>query len=122
MGNYQRLTVWKQAHGLVLEVYRSTKNFPVSERYGLTAQLRRAAISVVANIAEGSGRQSDGDQARFLRIARGSACEMESQLLISRDLGYIKDDAWKLLDDECQQLSKMLNGLIRALRRGSGSQ
>jgi len=68
MGNYRQLSVWKQAHGLVLEVYRSTGNFPGCERYGLTAQLRRSALSIVSNIAEGSGRQSDREHVRFLRI------------------------------------------------------
>lgn len=115
MGNYRQLCVWQQAHSFVLGVYRSTRAFPDDERYGLTAQLRRAAVSIVSNIAEGSGRQSDAEHARFLRIARGSVCEIECQLLLSRDLGYLESEAWKLLDDDCQHVSRMLNGLIRSL-------
>lgn len=115
MGNYRRLAVWKQAHGLVLEIYRSTNGFPVQERYGLTAQLRRSAVSIASNIAEGSGRLSDREHARYLRIARGSTCELECQLLVCRDLRLVESEAWKILDDQCQQLSKMLSGLIRSL-------
>ena len=120
MGNYRHLTVWKRAHALALSLYRVTRGFPGEERYGLAAQLRRAAISVVSNIAEGSGRQSDKEQIRFLRIARGSIQEVESQLLLSRDLGYIAKDVWSALNIEAQEISKMTKGLVRSLlRRGS---
>jgi four helix bundle protein len=114
MGNYRQLAVWKRAHGFVIKVYRSTETFPDRERYGLTAQLRRAAVSVISNIAEGSGRQGDREQIRFLKIARGSVCETECQLLLSRDLGYLDAPAWKLLDQDCQEISRMLNGLVRS--------
>jgi four helix bundle protein len=115
MGNYRQLSVWKQAHGFVLRIYQWTKSFPDRERYGLTAQLRRAAVSIVSNIAEGSGRQGDREHIRFLRIARGSVCELECQLLVSRDLGYLDPGVWQLLDRECQDLSRMLNSLIQSL-------
>src|SRR4051812_30166893 len=121
MGNYRQLSVWKQAHGLVLNVYQSTKGFPDRERFGLTAQLRRAAISVVSNIAEGSGRQGDWEHVRFLRIARGSVCEMECQLLLARDVGYLEASTWRLLDKDCQDLSRMLNALIRSLHKTAHS-
>jgi four helix bundle protein len=117
MGDYRQLLVWKRAHGFALEVYQSTRSFPDSERFGLTAQLRRAAISIVSNIAEGSGRRTDRDQTRFLNIARGSVCEVECQLLLSRDVGYLKPDAWETLDGNCREIGSMLNGLIGALRR-----
>jgi len=117
VGNYRDLTVWKRAHALALRVYRITRGFPGEERYGLAAQLRRAVISVASNIAEGSGRQSDKEQIRFLRIARGSIQEVESQLLLSHDLGYIANDVWSVLDVETQELSKMMNGLVRSLVR-----
>jgi four helix bundle protein len=117
MGNYRQLSVWKRAHRFVLSVYQKTRSFPDRERYGLTAQLRRAAISVVSNIAEGSGRQGDREHVRFLRIARGSVCELECQLLLSRDVGYLEADAWQLLDNDCQDLSRMLNALIRSLEK-----
>jgi four helix bundle protein len=119
MGNYRQLSVWKRAHRFALGVYRSSGTFPARERYGLTAQLRRAAVSIVSNIAEGSGRQGDREHVRFLKIARGSVCELECQLLLSRDLGYLESGAWKLLDDDCQDLSRMLNGLIRSLDRSA---
>jgi four helix bundle protein len=116
MGDYRQLSVWKRAHSLALGVYRSTGSFPDRERYGLIAQLRRATISVVSNIAEGSGRQSDKELARFLRIARGSVCEVECQLLLSRDLGFLPEVSWMALDSDCREVSQMLNGLIRSLR------
>jgi len=116
MGDYRDLVAWKRAHKLALEIYRSTDSFPDRERYGLVAQLRRAAASVVSNIAEGAGRKSDRELARFLRIARGSVCEVECQLLLSRDLGYLKSDGWGPLDADCREVSKMLNGLIRSFR------
>ena len=119
MGNYRQLSVWKRAHEFVLGVYRSTGTFPDCERYGLTAQLRRAAVSVVSNIAEGSGRQGDREHTRFLKIARGSVCEIECQLLLSRDLGYLDAVAWKLLDDDCQEISRMLHGLVRSFTRNT---
>ena len=86
MADYKQLTVWKFAHLFALGIYRSTENFPTTERHGLVAQLRRAAVSVVSNIAEGCGRRGDRELARFLRIASGSTCEVETQLLLSKDL------------------------------------
>jgi four helix bundle protein len=106
MGNYRQLLVWKRAHTLALDVYRATQRFPTEERYGLTAQLRRAAVSVVSNIAEGSGRLGDREHIRFLRIARGSVSEVECQLLLSRDLGYLGSSAWTVLDGQSQDLAE----------------
>jgi four helix bundle protein len=116
MGNYRDLTVWKRAHTLALEVYRCTASFPNRERYALAAQLRRAAISVVSNIAEGEGRLSDRELARFLKIARGSVREIECQLLLARDLGYVSAERWANLDRDAQTISKMLNRLVRSLQ------
>ena len=115
MSDYRNLIVWKRAHAFALEVYLSTKSFPDSERFGLTAQLRRAAISVVSNIAEGWGRHETRDQVRFLKMARGSNSEVECQLLLSRDVGYLRPAAWDRLDSSCREIGKMLNGLIRAV-------
>jgi four helix bundle protein len=117
MGNYRQLLVWKRAHTLALDVYRATQRFPTEERYGLTAQLRRAAVSVVSNIAEGSGRLGDREHIRFLRIARGSVSEVECQLLLSRNLGYLGSSAWTVLDEQSQDLARMLTGLIQSLGR-----
>jgi four helix bundle protein len=116
MGDYRQLLAWQRAHTLTLEIYRSTQSFPVGERYSLVAQLRRAAVSVVCNIVEGASRHSDRELARFLRIAHGSACEVECQLLLSRDLGYLKPETWSALHADYRELGKMLNGLIRSLR------
>ena len=115
MGDYKQLLVWKQAHGLALEIYRATRLFPNDERYGLVAQMRRAAVSIVSNIAEGAGRQSDREHSRFVRIARGSVHEVQCQLLLSRDLGYMASDKWVVLDGTVQEISKMINRLAGSL-------
>ncbi|MGH7508612.1 MAG: four helix bundle protein [Gemmatimonadales bacterium] len=111
MGNFRQLSVWKRAHALAIEIHRLTGSFPASERYGLAAQMRRAAVSVVSNIAEGCGRRNDRELAYFLRIARGSVREIECQLLLCRDLGYIPAKVWVAGDAEAQEISKMLNRL-----------
>jgi four helix bundle protein len=116
MGNFRELKVWRRAQDLALDVYRSTSSFPKEERYGLTAQMRRAAISVSSNIAEGCGRQGDRELARFLHIARGSVRELECQLLLSYELGYMQRDAHAKLDADSQEISRMLNRLIRSFR------
>jgi four helix bundle protein len=117
MGNFRELVVWKRAQNLALDVYRSTSLFPTEERYGLTAQMRRAAVSVSSNIAEGCGRQGDRELARFLRIARGSVRELECQLLLLRDLGYMQSEVYTKLDSDTQAISRMLNHLIRSFIR-----
>jgi four helix bundle protein len=89
MKDFRELKVWEKAHALVLNLYRETTSFPPSELYGLTVQIRRAAASIPANIAEGCGRGSSADFARFLQIAMGSACELEYHLLLARDLGFL---------------------------------
>ena len=121
MGDFRQLTVWKSAHALALELHRCTGSFPNVERYGLTAQMRRAIVSVISNIAEGCGRQGDRELAYFLRIARGSVREIESQLLLSRDLGYLATDAWAQLDATTQEISKMLVGFGKRLKLGARS-
>lgn len=86
MQNYKNLRVWEDAHALVLEIYNATRSFPNDERYGLTSQIRRAAVSIPSNIAEGTGRGSDADFARFVQFAVGSISEVDYQLLLARDL------------------------------------
>ena len=120
MGNFRELLVWRRSQDLALEVYRYTTSFPKEERYGLTAQMRRAAISVSSNIAEGCGRQGDRELARFLQIARGSVRELECQLLISSKLGYIESAVYTKLDSETQEISRMLNQLIHTFRSQPG--
>ena len=116
MGNFRDLVVWKRAQDFALAVYRSTSTFPNDERYGLTAQMRRAAVSVSSNIAEGCGRQGDRELARFLQIARGSVRELECQLLLARELGYLQSTVYAKLDADSQEISRMLNCLIRSFR------
>ena len=115
MRNFRELTVWQKAHGLVLEVYRGSSRFPADERFGLTAQVRRAAASIASNIAEGCGRGSDKDFARFLGIAAGSASEVEYQILLARDLGYLSDEDHGSLNAGVNEVKRILNSFIQSL-------
>jgi four helix bundle protein len=115
-GKYQDLKVWQKALELTLEVYRRTQHFPNQEMYGLTNQMRRAAVSIASNIAEGKGRSSDRDFALFLCYARGSLHELETVALIAQDLGYIRRDAAKAVEALAAETGKMLNGLINSMR------
>ena len=115
MRDYRRLTVWEKAHALALDVYAVTKTFPDTERFGLSAQMRRCAVSVPSNIAEGCGRGTDADFARFVRIAAGSANELEYQCLLSRDLHYLSQDQANTLMLACSEVRRMLSGLVARL-------
>ena len=115
MRDFHELKVWEKAHQLVLAVYRISHSFPQNEIYALTSQIRRAAISVTSNIAEGCGRNTKTEFARFLQIALGSACEVQYQLLLSRDLCYIDSLEFQQLDNEISEVKRMLTGLIRKL-------
>lgn len=112
---YTRLEVWTKAHELTLRVYSTTKSFPESERYGLTSQLRRATVSVAANIVEGSGRSSHLDFARFIDVACGSANEVEYHLLLARDLDYLAPENHAELTDRVQRVRQMLTRLRQSL-------
>jgi four helix bundle protein len=111
MQRYTELKVWQRGQALALEIYRRTEGFPDKERFGLTAQLRRAAVSVPANIAEGSRRQGAQDYARFLNIAEGSLAEVGCLLLLSRDLGYLEAPIAEKLSAEVEEISRMLYAL-----------
>ena len=115
MRDFRQLKVWQKAHRCTLEIYRRTQGFPAEERFGLTAQLRKAAVSVPSNIAEGCGRDSERDFARFLSIAAGSASEAEYQLLLARDLGYLQQKAHLQLDEQINEVKRMLNSFIQTL-------
>ncbi|SRR6266545_1049430 len=115
MGPFRRLVVWQKAHQLTLAIYRVTKSFPDDERYGLTAQMRRCAVSIGANLAEGSARRSDKDFARFVLIAFGSASELEQHLLLVVDLEYVAKDLHVKLDADVIEIKRMLAGLNRRL-------
>jgi four helix bundle protein len=119
MPDFRRLNVWKAAHVLTLQIYRETAAFPQHEQFGLTNQLRRAAVSVAANIAEGAGRGGDKEFARFLAIAVGSANEVEYLLLLSIDLGYIRGTQ---LVQETIVVARMLQALRRTTLQSSGAQ
>ncbi len=113
--SYRDLVAWKKAMALVLNVYRSTQTFPRAETYGLTSQLRRAAVSVPSNIAEGQARLSTGEFKHFLGLARGSLVEVETQILIATELGYLaRDDSESLLDLSAE-VGRILNGLLKSL-------
>jgi four helix bundle protein len=114
--SFKDLQVWQKGYRLGLRVYQLTKSFPDQERFGITAQLRRCAVSVPSNIAEGYGRFATADYVRFLRIARGSLAELETQLMLSADLGYADRAAVNGVIEAVAELERMLNALIRSLR------
>ena len=116
MQSANNLRVTAHARALATELYRVTARFPVSERYGLTAQMRRAAVSIGANIAEGCGRNGDRELMRFLHIALGSASELEFQLQICADLGLVTEPQSANLTESTVRLKRMLAALIKALR------
>lgn len=116
MKNFRDLVVWQKAHQLTLNAYRATAHFPREESFGLTSQLRRAASSVAANIAEGSGRSGQAEFARFLHVAAGSASEVEYHLLLARDLGYLIEADYARLLNELIEVKKMLAALISKIK------
>jgi four helix bundle protein len=115
MRDFRELKVWDKAHRLTLDVYHATKLFPKEELYSLTNQIRRAAVSIGANISEGAGKNSRPEFARYLQIALGSASELEYQLLLSRDLGYLTSDIYQQLSERVVETKKMLSGFIQFL-------
>ena len=117
MQDFRELKVWKQAHQLVLDVYRDTKSFPTDERYGLTSQLRRSVVSISSNIAEGTGRGTSKDFARFVDLALGSTNETECQLLLARDLGFVGSDTVDQLLAQLEEVRRMATSLSRTLKQ-----
>lgn len=115
MKDYRELEVWRTGHALALEIYISTKAFPREELFGLTGQMRRAAASIPANIAEGCGRFGDPELRRYLNIALGSACELDYFVLLCRELGYLKEDNGRSLASTCLLLRRQLGGFIKKL-------
>ena len=114
---YQSLIVWQKSMDLTIEIYRLTKKLPKDELYGLTNQLRRAAVSIPSNIAEGNGRASTGDYLRFLSIARGSKSEIETQLLLCVKLNYVQQSEIEESLKLCTEIGKMLNAMISKFRK-----
>ena len=116
MQDFRKLQVWQKSHALTLKVYQATQGFPSDERFGLTSQLRRAAVSIESNLAEGSSRGSDSDFGRFVQMSLGSASEVECQLLVARDLGFLTTAEHLVIEKEVQQLKRMLIGLSQKLK------
>jgi four helix bundle protein len=119
MAGYRELKVWQLGVDLALEVYRLTADFPKSELYGLTSQLRRAAVSIPSNVAEGHARKTRREMQRFANIAKGSLAELETQLIIAGELGYMNDDALRKRLQATEQESRMLSGLLKSLQEKS---
>ena len=116
MKDFRKQKVWMKAHDLALEVYRVTEAFPKKELFGLTSQIRRAGVSIPANIAEGCGRDTDADFARFLQIAMGLASELEFHLLLAHDLGFLSDPDYERLNNQTIEVKQMLTSFIKKLK------
>jgi four helix bundle protein len=121
MRNYKDLRVWEEAHRMTLSVYRATQAFPKDERFGLTSQIRRASASIAANLAEGCGRRSDGEMARFVQIAMGSGAELSYHLLLARDLGFMKGEEYDELNANLERTMRMLSALSSKVRKPSAA-
>jgi four helix bundle protein len=117
MQDFRNLDVWREAHELTLGIYRRTRDFPPDERFGLISQLRRASSSIEANLAEGCGRGSDTDFARFVQMATGSASEVQCHLLLSYDLSYLDEASFRTLDEQSHRVKRMLVSLLKTLKR-----
>jgi four helix bundle protein len=115
--NYKELDVWRKAVALALATYKATETFPNAEKFGLTAQIRRAATSVPANIAEGWGRGTTKEYIQFLLIARGSLMELETHAIIAHGLRYLSEVDRADLIEQVNEVGRMLNGLIQSLRK-----
>ncbi len=115
--SFQELDAWKKSVVLAVDVYRATANYPAEERFGLTSQSRRAAVSVGANIAEGFGRHSTRDFLRYLEIAQGSLEELRHRLIVGRELNFLPRDDFNRLNEECDEAGRLIGGLRRALQK-----
>ena len=115
MSDYKKLKVREKAHQLTLNIYQVAADFPKEEMYGLTSQIKRSAASIPANIAEGSGRGGNAELIRFLRIATGSAFELEYHMLLAHELKFLETSHYKNLDDQITEVKRMLTGLIQHL-------
>jgi len=116
MKTYKEIICWQKAIMLVKSIYKITNSFPHSEQFGLSSQLRRAAISIPSNIAEGFGRSSNRDFRRFLDISRGSLFELQTQLYISKELGFIVCKSYDIIYEESREAERILIGLIKSLK------
>jgi four helix bundle protein len=115
MRPHQKLEAWSKAIDLVTDVYKSTERFPKEERYGLTGQIRRAAVSIPANLAEGAGRRSQKEFSHFLSNSQGSASELETELIIANKLGYLDEANFSRLISQLERIGRLITGLARHL-------
>ena len=113
--SYRELKVWKKSYNLCVEIYRITKGFPLEEKYVLSSQIRKSALSIPSNIAEGYGRKTRADYVRILYIAYGSVCELDTQILLAGDLNYIETNRRNNLNQDISEIEIMLKALIRSL-------
>ena len=116
MRDFKKIQVWQKAHQFTLKIYKTTAAFPPDERFGLISQIRRATASIPTNIAEGAGRETQKEFARFVHIASGSASEVEYQLLLAHELGYISLEEYPALEKDIIEIKRMLYGFGKALR------
>ena len=117
MMDFKKLIVWEKSHKLVLEIYNISKSFPADELYGLTGQIRRAAVSIPNNMAEGCGRNSETELNRFFTISMGSASEVEYLLLLSKDLNYINQNQYEILNNKIVEIKKMMSAYSAKIRQ-----
>jgi four helix bundle protein len=117
MKDFRNLQVWEKAHKLALDIYKATATFPKDEIYGLTSQICRSSTSIPTNIAEGCGRNSEAELARFMSISMGSASEVEYQLLLAHDLGYLEQETYAELHEKVIEVKRMLAGFIKTLKK-----
>ncbi len=120
--SFEDIMAWQKAHSFVLAVYKETKDFPEDDRFGLTSQFRRAAVSIAANIAEGYKKLSKADKLRFFNISQGSLEECRYYCILSRDLGYINEQTFMFLSEKNSDASYMLNSYIKGILNNSGVQ
>ena len=113
--SYQDLIVWQKSVLLVTDIYTITKTFPQDERFGITSQLNRAAVSIPTNIAEGWGRETSKNYLQFLRISRGSIMEVQTLLIITKNLNYISEEKFDILRNKTEEVGKILQGLIKSI-------
>ena len=119
INSFTDLEAWQQAHLFAVKIYKATNNFPLSEQFGLSSQLRRASVSVGSNIAEGFSRQSSKEKLQFYSVARGSLVESQSQLLLARDVQYLDNDVYQGLADQATRVHKLVNGLSTSVKSWS---
>ncbi|MGH9589594.1 MAG: four helix bundle protein [Terracidiphilus sp.] len=118
--HYRDLLVWQKAMGLTKNIYRLTESLPRKETFGLQSQIRRASVSVPSNIAEGHGRLDDGHFRQFLAVSRGSLFELQTQVELCADLGYLSVNAFREVMEQCEEIARMLNGLLSSIAKDQG--